>query len=491
VKIRHPPSLLWLILLGFLLVALPLLIALGSGVMYVNRLANQSQQALLQVLQATQTSRTLVEQITAMERNARQFVVLGDESLFHVYAETHRNFHRTWERLVALPIGEVQRRKLQALALQERTVFETLRENPYNSEPSQRSVADFNLLSELAQSILAENSRLVDREVEVLQAMAGNARRTLILQATALIPVAVLLTAIFTFMIARPIRQMGTAIRRLGDGDLSTRISVSGPQDLESLGGRLEWLRERLLELQEAKSRFLGHVSHELKTPLSSIREGAALLVDEVAGPLTPEQREVAEILRQNSIHLQELIEDLLTFNIVQAGTNGLNSQPVALDRVIERVCRDQALAIQAKGLTVRRELANITVLGEEGKLAAIVDNLLSNAVKYSPRGGVITLSLRCEDAVAVLDISDMGPGIHPDDKPRLFDAFYQGRTPHHSHVKGTGLGLSIVREHVIAHAGNVEVVEEEEGPPGAHFRVRLPTYKDPAHAYELGEAGE
>jgi two-component system, NtrC family, sensor histidine kinase GlrK len=479
VKIRHPPSLLWLIILGFLLVALPLIAALITGSIYVNRLAGQSQQALVQVVQATQTSRTLVEQITAMERNARQFVVLGDESLFHVYAETHRSFLRTRERLASLPIDEVQRRKLHALGVQEQALFEVLRANPHTSEQSRRAVADFNLLSELAQSILAENSRLIDREVAVLQAMAGNARRVVAAQAAALAPAALVLTAVFTFMIARPIRQIGTAIRRLGDGDLSTRISVSGPRDLERLGERLDWLRRRLHDLEEAKSRFLGHVSHELKTPLSSIREGTALLTEEVAGPLTEEQREIAGILRENSVHLQALIDDLLTFHTVEAGAPGLNAQPTSFKHLIQKVWADHTLGIRAKNIVVRPDLADITIRGDEAKLRGIIDNLLSNAIKYSPHGGTITISLKPEGGMAVLEVSDTGPGIHPEDKARVFDAFYQGRAPYHGHVKGTGLGLSILREYVHAHSGDVEIVDEEPPLAGARFRVRLPIHQD------------
>lgn len=476
-NIYRPRSVLRLILLGFLLVALPLTGAAITGAVYVNRLANQSQQALLQVVQATQNSRSLLEQLSTMERHARQFLVLGNESLFHVYAETHRKFQRTRQRLSSLPLSDAQRRKLHILATREQNLFEILRLHSHTSLQSRQAVAGFNMLTELAQSILAENNRLVDKEVGTLQTMAGAARRVVASQTVAVIPTAFVLMALFTAMIARPIRQIDAAIRHLGGGDLSTTISVTGPQDLEFLGQRLDWLRVRLQELEAAKTKFVSHVSHELKTPLSSIREGATLLLEEVAGPLNEQQREVAEILMENGIRLQQLIEDLLNFSVAQARNAITAAEPVAMDKVVEAVCEDHMLAAKAKDISLRPSLGRVVVCGDRDKLRVIVDNLLSNAIKYSPCGGVITVALRRDGAQAILDVRDTGPGILPADRPRLFEAFYQGHTPYHGHIKGTGLGLSILREYVLAHGGQVEIVESET--PGAHFRVTLPLTQD------------
>ena len=123
----------------------------------------------------------------------------------------------------------------------------------------------------------------------------------------------------FTILIARPIRQIDAAIRRLGQADFSVPVQVGGPEDLQQLGERLDWMRQRLADLEQQKNRFLRQMSHELKTPLTALREGAELLSEEVVGKLTPEQREIAEILRHNSIELQKLIEDLLSYGASQA----------------------------------------------------------------------------------------------------------------------------------------------------------------------------
>ncbi len=108
----------------------------------------------------------------------------------------------------------------------------------------------------------------------------------------------------------------------MGNGELSQTVKIDGPQDLQRLGEKLEWLRLSLLELEKQKTTFLQHVSHELKTPLTSIREGAGLLSEGIAGQLTDKQKEIAAILLANSIQLQKRIEDLLNFNALLTGKN-------------------------------------------------------------------------------------------------------------------------------------------------------------------------
>ena len=119
----------------------------------------------------------------------------------------------------------------------------------------------------------------------------------------------------FGVWFTRPLKRLENAIVGLGENRLDEVIEINGPADLALVGERLNWLRLRLSELDADKSRFLRHISHELKTPLASLREGVSLLEDEVAGPLSQDQREIAQILKHNTGLLQSQIEDLLRFN--------------------------------------------------------------------------------------------------------------------------------------------------------------------------------
>jgi two-component system sensor histidine kinase GlrK len=288
----------------------------------------------------------------------------------------------------------------------------------------------------------------------------------------ALFPVVIFLVIGFTILIARPIRQIDEAIRRLGQADFSAPVIVGGPEDLQHLGERLDWMRQRLADLEQQKNRFLRHMSHELKTPLTALREGAELLSDEVVGKLSPEQREVAEILRHNSIELQKLIEDLLSYGASQSHKSALDVARVELRRVVKRVFDDQKLALRSKGLKLNVDVQDLTLTADFEKVRVMLDNLVSNAIKYSPARGTIAVFARQAGKDVYIDVVDQGPGIGAEERKLVFEPFYRGRHAADTLVKGTGIGLSVVREYAQMHGGNAEIAN---GGPGARIRIRMP----------------
>src|SRR5205807_738842 len=151
----------------------------------------------------------------------------------------------------------------------------------------------------------------------------------------------------------------------------------------------------RLDEFETQKNRFLRRVSHELKTPLTALREGAELLHDEVAGPLAPAQRQVVAIMRDNSIKLQRLIEELLDYQRALHAAASLEVRPVVLDALVSEAAGAHLLAAQGKGLRLLIEAQPAMVDADPEKLRSIVDNLLSNAVKFTPQGGTISVRAR------------------------------------------------------------------------------------------------
>jgi two-component system sensor histidine kinase GlrK len=322
--------------------------------------------------------------------------------------------------------------------------------------------------------MLAASTQLTENAIVRLQEIATQGRQKWLYLALATAAIALAVGILFAVLIARPIRQVDLAIRRMGTADFTHPIEVNGPEDLRYLGQRLEWLRSRLSDLEEQQNRFLRHVSHELKTPLTAVREGAELLRDNVGGKLSSEQREIVRIVRQNTLSLQKLIEDLLTYH----QTRAMESQaagPVVMQDVVQRVLNEHKLAALARMVTFDQQLVPAQIVGDAEKVRTIVDNLVSNAIKYSPRSAPIVVSLRAEHGFAVLDVVDRGPGIDPGERERIFESFYQGRPPVDGRVKGSGLGLAIAREYALAHGGRIEVVEPGPNEQGAHFRLSLP----------------
>jgi two-component system sensor histidine kinase GlrK len=476
---RYPRSFLNLLLVGFALVALPPMFALISSAVAVDRLVNQSQTAVYRAVQAIQSSRRLNELLGALERNAHQIVILGDRSLLDTYKMNRTKFEQTAAQFNDLPFDAAQRVDLDAIVATEQKIFDALA-NPSLKRPVLRSeVARFTELSKRAQAIMTKSNALIDQEVEAMRKTAADAQRILLWQGLALFPLVVFLVVGFTILIARPIRQIDAAIRELGGGNFNVPVSISGPQDLENLGQRIEWMRQQLLDLERQKNRFLQQVSHELKTPLTALREGAQLLSDGVVGALTAEQREIAEILRHNSIELQQRIEELLDYGATQFHELKLDIQPVDPRPLMERVAQHQKLALQAKNLTLLMQLSEVVVPADAARIRAVLDNLLSNAIRFSPVGGTIKVNMNADGATLIIDVIDEGPGIAADDEARIFEPYYQGRVQGSGSVKGSGLGLSIVREYVVAHGGSVEALSAG-GARGAHFRVHLPLTQAP-----------
>ena len=375
--------------------------------------------------------------------------------------------------LSALSLRTDQKQLLDSLMVLESAIFQQVSAARQLPESLRDLTDDFVPLQDSARTFSSGGYVLIEREVNAMQAMAGRARSIVVWQLLALIPFAILLALVFSVLIARPIRQIDDAIRTMGQGELSRAVTVTGPQDLRYLGEQLDWMRRRLLEVEEQKTRFLRHVAHELKTPLTAIREGADLLAEGVVGELTVKQRQIANILHGSSIQLQKRIEDLLNYSALQTEKFALVKHPVALGRILDAVLQEHNLAVINKDLRVDLVCPDLMLVCDEQKVSVIVDNLLSNAVKFSPPASRICIKATQNGEWAQLDVTDAGPGVDEADRNKVFDPFYQGRRAPESHVKGTGLGLSIAREYARAHGGNIELVEQAE--TGAHFRLTLP----------------
>jgi two-component system, NtrC family, sensor histidine kinase GlrK len=471
-SLPYPRSFLGLLLAGFSLVVLPLVGALAYSAWNTERLAEQSRSAVFNASQAARASRSLVNRISSIERLAQQIAVIPDPELVADYSRVHRDFKYVSAELLLLPLDEAQLAALNKTVEQEQALFDLLMTEPRQSFDSREIGRRAGELAENAYEVLTLSYLVADREVERLRASAETVQRRLILLVLFSTAVALTIALALTRYIARPIAHLDAAIRQLGGADFSRPIEVRGPEDLHTLGERLDWLRRRLAELEAEKNRFLRHLSHELKTPLTALREGAELLNDEVGGPLAPQQRQVVLIMRDNSVKLQRLIEDLLDYQRALHAAASLVPRAVVLDRLVEEVVRSHELALRAKGQRLTLEVAKVSVEADPEKLSSIVDNLLGNAVKFTPPGGNITVRARAYGGDAVIDVIDSGPGVPAEERDCIFDSFFRGRIKASGRIEGTGLGLAIAREFAEAHGGRISV---EASSGGGHFRVVLP----------------
>jgi len=471
----YPRSFLGLLVAGFLLVALPLAGALMYSAWNAERLAEQARTAVFNAAQAARGSRSLVNRINSIERFAQQYLVFPDAELLADYDRVRKSFRFVSLELSRLPLDEEQLGALNRTIEREQKLYDLLTAT-LRGKTDAKAVGKLSAeLAESAYEVLAISYVVADREVERLRISAEGVRQQMVALLAITIAVALAIALALSRIIARPIRELDASIRQLGSADFSRPIRVHGPQDLQFLGERLDWLRRRLTELEEQKNRFLRHVSHELKTPLTALREGAELLHDEVGGVLTPQQRRVVSILRDNTLKLQRMIEELLDYQRALHDAMSLERRPVPLETLLREVTDAHLLQAQAKSQTVALDMAATSVDADPEKLRTVFDNLVGNAIKFTPEGGMISLALTEDRETVSVDVIDSGPGVPQEERRSIFDTFFRGRAQGGGRVEGSGLGLAIAREFVHAHGGTIGLVPGVHGEHGAHFRVVLP----------------
>ncbi|MGI9199618.1 MAG: sensor histidine kinase [Woeseiaceae bacterium] len=473
-QFRRPQSLNGLILVGFGLVGLPLLIAVVWALLNLDRLADQSEKLVFTGVAAAENNRRLTEQVLTLQRVTSHHQVLLNADSLQLMHQDLATFQATLDEMRPLTELAGATPLLQSIASSSRRIIVTVGSPESSSAEVQEAMDRFAPLRVRITELTTVLTAHVDNMVAELQESTRKAQQVSAWTVAALIPGTVILVLFFTLLVARPIRQLDSAINQLGQSGFAKPIEVNGPTDLKRLGRQLEWLRVRLLELAQEKNRFLRHMSHELKTPLANIREGTELLLDGTVGELDKPQREVTDILRTNGLKLQQLIENLLSFSAWQTKTEVLTLSDFPMRPLVISVAKAQRLALKAANIQLKLEVDDITVNADREKLRTVLDNLLSNAIKFTPRSGFITIRASRTRASFVLEFGDTGPGIPVEESPRIFEAFFQGRREQGGQVAGTGIGLSVVLECIQAHEGTVELVDSGEF-TGAHFRIAIP----------------
>jgi len=286
------------------------------------------------------------------------------------------------------------------------------------------------------------------------------------------------LAGIASYTILRPLRQLQGHIKQIGQGNFRTSLQIQAPSELRNLVDTVNWMGQKLQELDDMKAEFLAHVSHELRTPMASIQEGTHLLLDEIPGPLVQEQRTTLRIMADSSRRLIHLISTILDLSKMEAGMMEYRIVPTDLKRVTDISVNKVRLLADAKHvqLVVESPPQRAWVKADALRIEQVLDNLLSNALKFSSEGGIVKVQMKPDSQAGVLEVSvsDSGPGIAPEDLPHIFERFYQGRTKTKHSTAGSGLGLALAKKVVEAHGGRIWIESELKKGTTVRFILRL-----------------
>jgi two-component system, OmpR family, sensor kinase len=334
----------------------------------------------------------------------------------------------------------------------------------------------------LIADLTAEEQREIDAAEESRQLFGGLAIAGIVLLAAAILLAGRALLRRIHLRLTDPLDELAAAARRLGEGDLSARVTERGVEEVavvgssfNRMGAELEELVASLRQLDEMKGEFVSSVSHELRTPLTSIKGYLESLLEEEPGPLNDEQREELRIVYRNATRLQDLVNDLLTLSRLESGRIEMKLRPVEVGGVVREACDELRPAARGGRLEVRLDRP-LVVEADRLRLHQALGNLLGNAIKFSDGPDDVVVRAFAENGTAIIEVSDRGVGIPADELPKLPERFYRASTA--GAAQGTGLGLAITQEIVDAHGGQMDI--DSEVGVGSTFRITLPLGKQP-----------
>ncbi|MBQ6373502.1 MAG: HAMP domain-containing protein [Clostridia bacterium] len=289
-----------------------------------------------------------------------------------------------------------------------------------------------------------------------------------------IVAAAVMLVNVFVLRtITRPIAELNEGIARMSRGDLSARVKVHGKNEFASLAAAFNSMSERLEQLDKSRNQFVSNASHELKTPLSTMK----ILIETLMyqDPFDPGMtKEFLTDVNKEIDRLNSIVSDLLTLVNIDAGAMKLKLEDVEMSSLLLE--QTQRLSPLARENGIELECAardQMVVTGDRLKLQQVIYNVIDNAIKYTPRGGEVHCTLTRSGRTAVIRIQDTGEGIPAEDLPHIFDRFYRVDKARSRETGGTGLGLSIVKQIVLSHGGTI--VPDSVLGKGTTFTIQLP----------------
>jgi signal transduction histidine kinase len=283
--------------------------------------------------------------------------------------------------------------------------------------------------------------------------------------------VAVALAVIISRGIARPLQTVARSAAVVSGGRLDQRVPIKGPKEVRAVAEAFNKMAEDVQSEQQAQQDFLANVSHDLKTPLTSIQGYSQAIMDGATSDMVA----AAKIIYDEAARLNRMVVELTDLARLQAGRLSMRMTALDMGQLTEAIGQRLAIVAREKGVDLRLETMPMPeVAGDGDRLAQVLTNLISNAINYTPPGGNVTVRTQVANGGVEVSVQDTGAGILPSELPRIFERFYQvdkARGPR----RGTGLGLAIVQEIVQAHGGKITASSAGEN-LGSTFTIWLPS---------------
>lgn len=285
------------------------------------------------------------------------------------------------------------------------------------------------------------------------------------------IVVAFILAALISRTIAKPLQRVAIGAKAVAKGDYGEHVPVSGPPEVRALAESFNVMTAEVRATHQAQRDFLANVSHDLKTPLTSIQGYSQAIIDGAAR----DPKNAAQIIFEEAGRLNRMVVELTDLVRLEAGRLSMKSEAIDMSQLAAGVVQKLSVVAKQQGVSLDADTQPLPhIAGDGDRLAQVLTNLVSNAIKFTPEGGRVKVTTRFADEGVVLMVQDTGKGIPPEELTRVFERFYQvdkARGPE----RGTGLGLAITQEIIEAHGGKISVYSKGEN-RGTTFRIWLPS---------------
>ncbi len=291
---------------------------------------------------------------------------------------------------------------------------------------------------------------------------------------TIVIGIIILLFAFFMAkIILDPLKKILATIQKISDGQLHQRIELTGKNEYTQLADAINTMTTRLEQVDSSRQEFVSNVSHELKTPLSSIKvlSDSLLLQEDVPNEM---YREFMQDINSEVDRMTNIINDLLSLVRLDSNAAKLNIKTISTNEFLTAIIKQLTPLANKKNITINYDAgSDVAIEADEVKLNLAITNLVENGIKYTPEDGSVKISVNADNQDCYITIQDTGIGISEEEQSKIFERFYRVDNSRDRETGGTGLGLAITHSTIMLHNGSVKIISGEG--KGATFIVRLP----------------
>jgi len=447
------------------------------------------------------TSTSQIARIAQMSSDAEKYLVTRDRGYLDKLQQTARDYGNELRRFDAQPLDSGERTQVAPLIgdwQQAEALIGLLAAGQEISPPAQSVPRLQQALERVrvgTEQLGNASQDAMTRELSASERAGADAERVSWFAAIGALLLSLALSALLARSILEPLSRLKHGTREVSAGRFGYRLDAAGSDELAQVARDFNSMTERLDELDRMKRDFVSKISHDLKTPLSSMQETNGVLLDELPGPLTPKQRRLLEIQQESAARLAGMLSKLLDLSRIEAGLEPDFQMLDVAQLVRGSVDRVSAARAEAGVSVAFSEPASRQLVRADAEgLAQVLDNLIENALKFSPADGQVqvevadvsaaservpaehwsTLRQRgLHDGAVLISVMDLGPGVADEEKTRVFDRFFQAQAGRAVRGRGVGLGLTICKEIVGQHGGAIWV--SDNAPHGAVFNVLLP----------------